>query len=122
MKQTLLIRCRLAKWLLKENCCINCRILFIHYGIPVVEACIQEGTHYLDITGEPVFVSNVLKDYDVLAKEKGVLIINCCGFDSIPADLGAFFTLKQFEKPKSGYKWICVLKWYIFWWYLGIGN
>lgn len=74
---------------------------FIHYGIPVVEACIQEGTHYLDITGEPVFVSNVLKDYDALAKEKGVLVINCCGFDSIPADLGAFFTAKQFEKTEK---------------------
>ena len=74
---------------------------FIHYGLPVVEACINEGTHYLDITGEPAFVTKILKDYDALAKEKGVLVINCCGFDSIPADLGAFYTAKQFNREEN---------------------
>ena len=70
---------------------------FMDYGEPVVQACIAEGTHYLDITGEPAYVQNILKNYDAMAKEAGVLIINCCGFDSIPADLGAYFTAKQLQ-------------------------
>ncbi|MBX7224529.1 MAG: saccharopine dehydrogenase NADP-binding domain-containing protein [Chitinophagales bacterium] len=70
---------------------------FMEYGEPVVQACIAEGTHYLDITGEPAYVQNILRNYDAMAKEAGVLIINCCGFDSIPADLGAYFTAKQLQ-------------------------
>ncbi len=43
----------------------------------------------------------MLSKYDNEARERGVLVINCCGFDSIPADLGAYFNAKQFEKKKS---------------------
>jgi short subunit dehydrogenase-like uncharacterized protein len=75
---------------------------YAHYGEPLVAACVASGTHYLDITGEPDFVNAMLKKYDDAAKTKNVLLINCCGFDSIPADAGAFFTASQLpDGPKN---------------------
>jgi short subunit dehydrogenase-like uncharacterized protein len=64
-------------------------------GIGVVEAAVEEGAHYLDITGEPGFVSESRARFDELARSKGLKIVHCCGFDSIPADLGALFTVSQ---------------------------
>ena len=72
---------------------------YAFYGEPLVKACIAQQCHYLDITGEPNFVRDMLERYDAAARERGVLIINCCGFDSIPADLGAYFTARQFSDP-----------------------
>lgn len=65
------------------------------YGEPLVAACIKTGTNYVDLTGEPEFVDNLLERYDDQAREAGVRIVNCCGFDSIPHDLGTLFTVQQ---------------------------
>lgn len=62
------------------------------YGEKLVQACLNTSTHYCDITGEPEFVKSILKQHEEAAKTKGIYIINCCGFDSIPADAGAYFT------------------------------
>jgi short subunit dehydrogenase-like uncharacterized protein len=67
------------------------------YGRPVVDACIKSSTHYVDITGEPSFVSDLLNTVHDEAAQKGVRIVNCCGFDSIPHDLGAYYVSKQFD-------------------------
>jgi short subunit dehydrogenase-like uncharacterized protein len=61
---------------------------FIKGGEHLVRACVASGADYVDITGEPEFVSRVVAEYDQPAREKGVRIVNCCGFDSIPPDLG----------------------------------
>lgn len=76
---------------------------YIRYGEKLVKACIDSGTHYLDITGEPAFVQDILHKYHADALEKGTLVINCCGFDSVPADLGAYYTasLLRKEVPKT---------------------
>lgn len=74
------------------------------YGEPLVAACVESGTHYLDITGEPDFVNAMLKKYDAAAKAKQVLVINCCGFDSIPADAGAFFTASHLPEGSKNIK------------------
>jgi len=68
---------------------------FDRYGEPVVEACLEAGTHYADITGEPGFVARVIERYDGPACERGLKIVNCCGFDSVPHDLGALFTVRE---------------------------
>lgn len=68
---------------------------FIDNGIQVVRACVTGGTDYVDITGEPAFVREVVEKYDGPAREQGLRIVNCCGFDSIPHDLGALFTVNQ---------------------------
>ncbi len=82
---------------------INTAGPFNWYGEAVVQACVQKGTHYLDITGEPAFVHNVFSKYHQKAQEAGICIVNCCGFDSIPADLGAWLTARALPKnePKS---------------------
>lgn len=67
---------------------------YIRYGEPLVKACVEAGTDYVDITGEPEFVRNVQTRYHEEAKAKGLRIVSCCGFDSIPHDLGAFYTLR----------------------------
>jgi short subunit dehydrogenase-like uncharacterized protein len=62
-------------------------------GIGVVEACVEAGTHYLDITGEPAFVDESRARFDAAAAAKGLRIVHCCGFDSVPADLGTLFAV-----------------------------
>src|SRR5262249_45520080 len=71
---------------------------YAKYGEPVVKACVDEGTDYVDITGEPDFVDMTLEKYGAAAREKQIRIVSCCGFDSIPHDLGALFTVKQLPK------------------------
>ena len=65
---------------------------YAEYGLPVVEACVTEGTDYVDITGEPAFVHAVQQHCGDSARDRGVRIVDCCGFDSIPPDLGAWVT------------------------------
>lgn len=68
---------------------------YAQYGLPLVQACIATQTAYADITGEPAFVQRLLDEYDTSARAAGVRIVNCCGFDSVPHDLGAYFTVRQ---------------------------
>lgn len=68
---------------------------YVEHGEPVVEACIRGGADYCDITGEPAFVDRLIARHDGDARERGVRIVNCCGFDSVPHDLGARFTVAQ---------------------------
>ncbi len=68
---------------------------YVDHGLQLVRACVTSGTDYVDITGEPTFVHEVLEKFDGPAREQGLRIVNCCGFDSIPHDLGVLFTVKQ---------------------------
>jgi short subunit dehydrogenase-like uncharacterized protein len=58
-------------------------------GVPLVEACADAGTHYADLTGEVLFVRECMEYHDRAAKT-GARIVNSCGFDSIPSDIGVF--------------------------------
>lgn len=80
----------LTKMAAQANIIVNCAGPFALYGMEVVRACVQAGTHYMDITGEPAFVHAVHRNFDAQAKSGGVAIVNCCGFDSIPADYAAW--------------------------------
>ncbi|MCR9090845.1 saccharopine dehydrogenase NADP-binding domain-containing protein [Algiphilus sp.] len=75
---------------------------YVLHGEPVVAACAAEGTHYLDLTGEPEFVDTMWLRHHKTAQQTGAKIVHCCGFDSIPHDLGALFTAQQLpaEAPK----------------------
>ncbi len=68
---------------------------YVLYGEPLVAACAAAGTDYCDLTGEPEFVDRTWIDYNAEAERSGARIVHCCGFDSIPHDLGAYFTVKQ---------------------------
>jgi short subunit dehydrogenase-like uncharacterized protein len=66
---------------------------YILYGGPLVAACAAAGTDYVDLTGEPEFVDRMWIEHHAEAERTGSRLIHCCGFDSIPHDLGAYFTV-----------------------------
>jgi short subunit dehydrogenase-like uncharacterized protein len=66
---------------------------YIHYGEPVVAACAAAGTHYVDLTGEPEFVDLMWLRHHDQAQRTGAKLVHSCGFDSIPYDLGALYTV-----------------------------
>jgi short subunit dehydrogenase-like uncharacterized protein len=66
---------------------------YIRYGEPLVAACAEAGTDYLDLTGEPEFVDLVYLRHHAAAERTGARLVHACGFDSIPHDLGALFTV-----------------------------
>lgn len=65
------------------------------YGEQLVAACVKHGTHYCDLTGEPQFVHRMIERYEQDAKASGACIVHCCGFDSIPSDLGVYYLQQQ---------------------------
>ena len=58
------------------------------YGEKLVEACASVGTHYADLTGEVLFIRDIIDRFDDTAVKTGARIVTSCGFDSIPSDLG----------------------------------
>jgi short subunit dehydrogenase-like uncharacterized protein len=67
---------------------------FALYGSDLVEACVNNGTHYVDITGETPWVHGLIQKHHEAAKKSGTRIIPFCGFDSVPSDLGAWLVAK----------------------------
>ncbi|MFJ8806830.1 saccharopine dehydrogenase family protein [Streptomyces sp. NPDC102490] len=68
---------------------------YVRYGDPLVAACAEAGTDYLDLTGEPEFVDRTYVRHDTRARETGARLVHACGFDSVPHDLGVYFTVRQ---------------------------
>jgi short subunit dehydrogenase-like uncharacterized protein len=68
---------------------------YIHYGEPLVAACAAAGTDYVDLTGEPEFVDEMWLRHHEQAERTGARIVHCCGFDSIPHDLGVLYTVNH---------------------------
>jgi short subunit dehydrogenase-like uncharacterized protein len=68
---------------------------YFKYGEPLVAACAAAGTAYVDLTGEPEFVDLMWLRYHEQAEETGARLVHSCGFDSIPYDLGALYTVEQ---------------------------
>jgi short subunit dehydrogenase-like uncharacterized protein len=68
---------------------------YLSYGEPLVAACAEAGTDYVDLTGEPEFVDRMYVAHHATAQQTGARLVHACGFDSIPHDLGAYFTVQQ---------------------------
>ncbi|MEU6483801.1 saccharopine dehydrogenase NADP-binding domain-containing protein [Streptomyces sp. NPDC046887] len=68
---------------------------YVWYGEGLVAACAEAGTDYVDLTGEPEFVDRTYVRHHERARESGARLIHACGFDSVPHDLGAYYTVKQ---------------------------
>lgn len=68
---------------------------YVLYGDSLVAACADAGTDYVDLTGEPEFVNTTYLRHHARATETGARLVHACGFDSIPHDLGAYFTVLQ---------------------------
>lgn len=73
---------------------------YVHHGEPLVAACAAAGTDYLDITGEPEFVDLMYVRHHAEAVRTGARLVHACGFDSIPHDLGVWYTVRQL--PSDG--------------------
>jgi short subunit dehydrogenase-like uncharacterized protein len=72
---------------------------FHRYGSKLVASCVKNSSHYVDITGENFWVKGLIAKHHEEASEKGIRIIPSCGYDSIPSDLGVFYSAKALKKP-----------------------
>jgi len=75
---------------------------YTKYGLPVVEACAVSGTHCCDLTGEALFVREAADRFHDVAAASGARIVNACGFDSIPSDLGVLLLHQRAEADGAG--------------------
>ena len=71
------------------------------YGSKLVKSCANNGTDYVDLTGEPGWMYEMINAHQDAAKSSGARIVFSCGFDSIPFDLGVYF-VQQAAKEKYG--------------------
>jgi len=73
------------------------------YGSDLVAACAELGTDYVDLSGEPAWMHEMITKHHDAAVKSGDRIVHSCGFDSIPFDLGVYFleqaALEKFGKP-----------------------
>jgi len=73
------------------------------YGSDLVAACAELGTDYVDLSGEPAWMHEMITKHHDAAMKSGARIVHSCGFDSIPFDLGVYFleqaALEKFGKP-----------------------
>lgn len=71
------------------------------YGSTLVKICAETGTDYCDLTGEPQWIKKMQETYRKTAIDSGARIVHCCGFDSIPSDLGVHFLQNHALKTMS---------------------
>ncbi len=68
------------------------------HGEPLVQACVETGTDYCDLSGEVQWIRRMIERYETAAQASGARIVHCCGFDSIPSDLGVHFLQREAER------------------------
>lgn len=71
---------------------------FALYGTALVDACVRGKTHYVDITGETPWIKMLIDRYHTQAASEGTRIIPCCGFDSVPSDLGTYLVVHHLQR------------------------
>ena len=75
---------------------------YARYGLPLVRACAEDGTHYADLSGEVLFVRDAIDAAHETAVRTGARVVNACGFDSIPSDLGVLLLHQEAERLGLG--------------------
>ena len=73
------------------------------YGTKLVKLCVENNTNYCDITGEAHWIRTLIDSFHEEAKSKKIKIINSCGFDSIPSDMGVYFIQNEIKKINNNY-------------------
>lgn len=68
------------------------------YGTPLVAAVATAGTDYCDLTGETQWMRKVIDAHSADAVASGARVVHTCGFDSIPSDLGVWFTQQRAQE------------------------
>lgn len=75
---------------------------YLRHGIPLVQACVEAGTHYADLTGEVLFVRELIDRFHDAARASGARIVVSCGFDSVPSDLAVHLLHRRAEADGTG--------------------
>jgi short subunit dehydrogenase-like uncharacterized protein len=70
---------------------------YAKYGAELVASCVRNGTDYCDLTGETQFVRAMIDAHHEEARQTGARIVHCCGYDSIPSDLGTLMVQEAFK-------------------------
>ena len=73
------------------------------YGTKLVKLCVENYTNYCDITGEAHWIRTLIDNFHEEAKSKKIKIVNSCGFDSIPSDMGVYFIQNEMKKVYKTY-------------------
>jgi short subunit dehydrogenase-like uncharacterized protein len=71
------------------------------YGEELIKQCAEQGTDYVDLSGEPSWMHETIAQHSAAAKTSGARIVHSCGFDSIPFDLGVY-CLQQHAITQTG--------------------
>ena len=71
---------------------------FALYSDAIVSACVRRRTHYVDITGETPWVRSLIDRHHAAATADGTRIVPCCGFDSVPSDLGVLLAVRRLQQ------------------------
>lgn len=71
---------------------------YAKFGTPLVEVCVNSGTHYCDLSGEPQWMRRMIDSFQDAAVASGARIVHSCGFDSIPSDYGVWFLQREAER------------------------
>lgn len=71
---------------------------YAKYGSLLVEACVENLTHYCDLTGEVQWMRQTIDTQHEKAQANQVKIVHCCGVDSVPSDMGVYFLQQQAQK------------------------
>ncbi|MEO1435972.1 MAG: saccharopine dehydrogenase NADP-binding domain-containing protein [Bacteroidota bacterium] len=74
---------------------------YAKYGNQLVEACVANTVDYCDLTGEVQWIRRMIDQHHEAALANGTRIVHCCGFDSIPSEMGVYF-LQQQAKAQHG--------------------
>ncbi|OJJ14837.1 saccharopine dehydrogenase [marine bacterium AO1-C] len=73
------------------------------YGNLLLEVCVAHSVDYCDLTGEVQWMRRTIDAHHEKARENQVKIVHCCGFDSIPSDMGVFFLQQEAQKRWKAY-------------------
>jgi len=71
---------------------------YAYYGSLLVKLCAEQGVHYVDLTGEVPWMREMIDSYQDMAKQSGAKIVHSCGFDSVPSDMGTYYTQQQAQQ------------------------
>ncbi|KAJ7750096.1 Saccharopine dehydrogenase-domain-containing protein [Mycena maculata] len=74
---------------------------FWTWGTPVVQACVKHGVHYVDLTGETVWIKRIITQFHYAATKTGSIIVPSCGFDSVPADIISYISSKTLRETSG---------------------
>jgi short subunit dehydrogenase-like uncharacterized protein len=76
---------------------------YAKYGSKLVEACVAHGTHYCDLAGEAQWIRQMIDQHHEAAIVRSARIVHCCGFDSVPMDIGVWFLQQEAMRRHGSY-------------------